>query len=52
VIEQVLGPITKAVTRSLSEAGLQTLGVDPNQLKSEAALRMNDALQSLGHPRN
>jgi hypothetical protein len=52
VINQVLAPITKAVTRSLSEAGLQSLGVDPNQLKSDAAQRMNDALQSLGHPRN
>lgn len=52
VINQVLAPITKAVTRSLSEAGLQSLGVDPNQLKSDAARRMNDALQSLGHPRN
>ena len=52
VINQVLAPITKAVARSLSEAGLQSLGVDPNQLKSDAAQRMNDALQSLGHPRN
>jgi hypothetical protein len=52
VINQVLAPITKAVTRSLSEAGLQSLGVDPNRLKSDAAQRMNDALQSLGHPRN
>lgn len=52
VINQVLAPITKAVTRSLSEAGLQSLGVDPNQLKSDATQRMNDALQSLGHPRN
>jgi len=52
VIDQVLAPITKSVTRSLSEAGLQGLGVDPNQLKSDAAQRMNDALQSLGHPRN
>lgn len=52
VIDQVLAPITKAVTRSLSEAGMRGLGVDPNQLKSDAALRMNDALQSLGHPRN
>lgn len=52
VIDQVLAPITKAVTRSLSEAGMRGLGVDPSQLKSDAALRMNDALQSLGHPRN
>jgi hypothetical protein len=52
VIEQILAPITKAIGRSLSEAGIQSLGVDPNQLKSDAAQRMNDALQSLGHPRN
>jgi len=52
VLDQVLAPITKAVTRSLTEAGMQGLGVDPNQLKSEAAKRMNDVLGSFGHPRN
>ncbi len=52
VIDQVLAPITKSVSRSLSEAGLKSLGVDPNQLKSDAVQRMNDALQSFGHPRN
>ena len=52
VIAQVLAPITKAVTRSMTEAGMKELGVDPNRLKSDAAQRMRDTLQSLGHPTN
>lgn len=52
VIAQILAPITKAVTRSMTEAGMKGLGVDSNQLKSDAAQRMRDTLQSLGHPTN
>ncbi len=52
VIDRVLAPITKSVSRSLSEAGLQSLGVDPNRIKSQATERLNETLQSLGHPRN
>ena len=52
VIAQVLAPITKAVTRSMTEAGMKELGVDSNRLKSDAAQRMRDTLQSLGHPTN
>jgi len=52
VIAQVLAPITKAVTRSMTEAGLKGLGVDSGQINSDAAQRMRDTLQSLGHPTN
>jgi hypothetical protein len=52
VIAQVLAPITKAVTRSMTEAGMKGLGVDPSQFDSDAAQRMRDTLKSLGHPTN
>ena len=52
VIAQVLAPITKAVTRSMTDAGIKGLGVDPNQFNSDAAQRMRDTLESLGHPTN
>jgi hypothetical protein len=52
VIAQVLAPITKAITRSMSEAGMKGLGLDPTQLKSEATRRMDETLRSLGHPTN
>jgi hypothetical protein len=52
VIAQVLAPITKAVTRSMTEAGMKGLGVNPDQLKSDAEQRMRDTLKSLGHPTN
>ena len=52
VIAQVLAPITKAVTRSMTEAGMKVFGVDPNQFESDAAQRMRDTLKSLGHPTN
>ncbi len=52
VIAQVLEPITKAVTRKLTDAAKKGLGVDPNQFESEAARRMRDTLKSLGHPTN
>jgi hypothetical protein len=52
VIAQVLAPITGAITRSITEAGMKGLGVDPGQINSDAAQRMRDTLQSLGHPTN
>ena len=51
VAQQILTPITKAVSRSLTEAGMKNLGVDSEQMKSDAAKKLNDALQKLGHPR-
>ncbi len=52
LIAQVLAPITKAVTRSMTDAGMKRLGVDPSQFNSDAAQRMRDTLESLGHPTN
>jgi hypothetical protein len=52
LIAQVLAPITKAVTRSMTDAGMKRLGVDPSQFNSDAAQRMRDTLKSLGHPTN
>jgi hypothetical protein len=52
VLAQVLEPITKAVTRKLTDTAKKGLGVDPNQFESEAARRMRDTLKSLGHPTN
>jgi len=51
VAQQILTPIAKAVSRSLTEAGMKNLGVDSDQMKSDAAKKLNDALQKLGHPR-
>lgn len=50
IVDQVLTPITRAVARSLRDAGMKEIGVDPSQLKSEAEKRLNDALHSFGHP--
>ncbi len=52
VIAQVLAPITKAVTRAMTDAGMKGLGIDPGQLKSDAEQRMRDTMRSLGHPTN
>ena len=52
LIAQVLAPITRAVTRSMTDAGMKRLGVDPSQFNSDAAQRMRDTLESLGHPTN
>lgn len=52
VVAQVLEPITKAVTRKMTDAARKGLGVDPNQFESEAVQRMRDTLKSLGHPTN
>ncbi len=49
VVGQVLAPITKAVVRRVQQAGIR--GAE-SQLKSEAAKRLNDALQRFGHPGN
>ncbi len=52
VVAQVLEPITKAVTRKMTDAARKGPGVDTNQFESEAAQRMRDTLKSLGHPTN
>jgi hypothetical protein len=52
VVAEVLEPITKAVTRKMTDAARKGLGVDPSQFESEAAQRMRDTLKSLGHPTN
>jgi len=36
----------------MTDAGIKGLGVDPNQFNSDAAQRMRDTLESLGHPTN
>ncbi len=52
VIAQVLAPITKAVTRAMTDAGMKGLGVDPEQLKSDAEQRLRETMRGLGHPTN
>ena len=52
VIKQILAPITKSITNSLSSSALKSLGLDPNKLKSDAQRRLQDTLQSLGHPKD
>ena len=50
VIEQVLQPIVAAIAQSVSQQGMKELGVDSDQLKSNAEKKVLDALQGLGHP--
>jgi hypothetical protein len=50
VIEQVLAPIVASVAQSVSQQGMKELGVDSDQLKSDAQKKVFDALKGLGHP--
>jgi hypothetical protein len=50
VIQQVLAPIVAAIAQSVSQQGIKELGVDSDQLKSDAQKKVLDALQGLGHP--
>jgi hypothetical protein len=50
VVALVLGPITKGVTRKMTDAARKGIGVDSSQFESEAAHRMRETLKSLGHP--
>jgi hypothetical protein len=49
VIGQVLAPIVSAIAQSVAQQGIKELGVDSDQLKSDAEKKMLDALQGLGH---
>lgn len=49
VIAQVLAPIVAAIAQSVTQQGMKRLGVDSDQLKSDAERKVLDALQGLGH---
>ncbi|HTO56438.1 MAG TPA: hypothetical protein VMJ74_01530 [Pseudomonadales bacterium] len=49
VIEQVLEPIVAAIGQSVAQQGMKELGVDSDQLKSDAQKKIFDALQGGGH---
>ncbi|HEY6598861.1 MAG TPA: hypothetical protein VIZ30_06095 [Pseudomonadales bacterium] len=49
VVRQILAPITRSITQSLSTTAMKRLGVDPKKATSEAQRAMQDKLRSLGH---